>query len=119
MQPAAEYDLSRTFIVPSGGMVSTSGVIRKDPSAENRASCFVRILHNSQQMWPLKGWAEVLPNYDATATYDITNLRVSAGDKIRFIVKHNGENRADPIVWDPVIVVRDAQIAPGTAPGSR
>jgi hypothetical protein len=119
MQPAAEYDLSRTFIVPSAGMVSTSGVIRKDPSAENRASCFVRILHNSQQIWPLKGWAEVLPNYDATATYDITNLRVSAGDKIRFIVKHNGENRADPIVWDPAIVVRDAETAPGTAAGSR
>ena len=31
---------------------------------------------------------------------------VAAGDKIRFVVKHNGENRADPIVWDPMIVIR-------------
>jgi hypothetical protein len=119
MQPAAEYDLSRTFTVPSAGMVSTSGVIRKDPSAENRASCFVRILHNARQIWPLKGWAEVLPNYDATTTYEITSLSVAAGDKIRFIVKHNSENRADPIVWDPVIVVRDPETAPKTATDSR
>jgi hypothetical protein len=79
----------------------------------------VRILHNSRQIWPSKGWAEVLPNYDATTPYEIKNLRVSAGDKIRFMVKHSGENRADPIVWDPAIVVRDAETAPGTAAGSR
>jgi hypothetical protein len=35
-----------------------------------------------------------------------------AGDKIRFVVKHNGENRADPIIWDPVIVIRGSQAAP-------
>jgi len=119
MQPAAQHDLSRTFIVPSAGMVSTSGVIRKDPSAENGAPSFVRIRHNAQQLWPLKGWAEVLPNYDATTSYKITNLRVSAGDKIRFMVKHNGENRADPIVWDPALVIRDAETTSGTAADSR
>jgi hypothetical protein len=119
MQPSAQYDLSRTFIVPAYGMVSTSGVIRKDPSAENQASCFVRILHNSRQIWPPEGWAEVPPSYDAPTTYEITNLRVSAGDKIRFMVKHNSENRADPIVWDPAVVIRDAETAPGTADDSR
>jgi hypothetical protein len=119
MQPAAEYDLSRTFIVPSAGMVSTSGVIRKDPSAGNRASCFVRILHNSRQIWPLEGWAEVLASHDAATTYEITNLSVSAGDKIRFMVKHNGENRADPIVWDPAVVIRDAATTSGTTDDSR
>jgi hypothetical protein len=79
----------------------------------------VRILHNSRQIWPLKGWAEVLPNYDATTTYEITNLNVSAGDKIRFTVKHNGENRADPIVWDPAVVIRDADTTSGTTVDSR
>lgn len=107
MQPSARRDLSRTFIVPSAGELSTTGTVRKDPSAQNEASCFVRILHNSQQVWPLKGWAEVLPNYDAPTGYEITNLRVSAGDRFRFIVKHNGHNRPDPIVWDPVVVIRD------------
>ena len=119
MQPATQYDLSRTFIVPAAGIVSTSGVIRKDPSAQNGTPSFVRILHNSRQIWPLKGWAEVLPNYDATTTYEITNLNVSAGDKIRFTVKHNGENRADPIVWDPAVVIRDADTTSGTTADSR
>jgi len=105
MQPSARYDLARTFIVPAAGRVSTSGTIRKDPSAENRASCFVRILLNSKQVWPTEGWAEVSPNYDTPTTYQITSLLVSAGDKLRFIVKHNDQNRADPIVWNPSVVI--------------
>jgi hypothetical protein len=111
MQPSAHYDLARTFTVPEAGVISTSASIRKDPSAENGASCFVRILQNSIQVWPVSGWAEVLPDYDKAANYAISNLHVAAGDKIRFVVKHNGENHADPIVWDPVIVFHD----PGSA----
>jgi hypothetical protein len=119
MQPSAQYDLSRTFIVPGAGLVSTSGVIRKDPSAENQNSCFVRILQNARQVWPADGWAEVLPNYDTPTTYEIADLPVSAGDKIRFVVKHNDENRADPIVWDPAIVIRDSEITQRTTAASR
>lgn len=119
MQPSAEYDLARTFLAPIDGVLSTAGVIRKDPSAENRSSCFVRILQNSRQIWPAEGWAEVLPKYDTPTTYEIQNLRVSAGDKIRFIVKHNGENRADPIVWDPAIIIRDSESAVGAKTATR
>jgi len=107
MQPSAQYDLSRTFIVPVAGVASTSGSIRKDPSAENQASCFVRIVLNSKQVWPAEGWEEVSPNYDKATAYEIKNLRVSSGDKLRFIVKHNGQNRADPIVWNPLVVIQD------------
>jgi hypothetical protein len=106
MQPSAQYDLSRTFVVPAAGMASTSGAIRKDPSAENQASCFVRILLNSKQVWPTDGWAEISPNYDKATAYEIKNLRVSSGDKLRFIVKHNGQNRADPIVWNPSVILQ-------------
>lgn len=108
MQPSARYDLSRSFIAPMAGTISTSGSIRKDPSAENGASCFVRILRNSAQIWPDSGWGEVLPDYDKTTNYAISNLHIAAGDKIRFIVKHNGENRADPILWNPIIVYQDS-----------
>jgi hypothetical protein len=111
MQPSATYDLSRTFIAPVSGIISTSGSIRKDPSAENKASCFVRILQNSIQVWPPSGWAEVSPNYNQPTNYAVSNLHVAAGDKIRFTVKHNGEQRADPIVWDPVIVFHDSDSA--------
>jgi hypothetical protein len=107
MQPSAHNDLSRTFIVPAEGMVSASGVIRKDPSAENQARGFVRILLNEKQVWPMDGWAEVSPSYDTPTKYEITGLHVSPGDKLRFIAKHNGQNRADPIVWNPSIILED------------
>lgn len=107
MQPSATYDVSRTFLSPVSGIISTSGSIRKDPSADNKGSCFVKILQNSAQVWPASGWAEVSPDYDKPTNYAIGGLQVAAGDKIRFIVKHNDENRADPIVWDPVIVFQD------------
>jgi hypothetical protein len=109
MQPSATYDLARTFIAPMSGVINMSGSIRKDPSAENGASCFVRILQNSNQLWPASGWAEVLPEYEKKTDYAISSVRVAAGDKIRFMVKHNEENRADPIVWNPAIVYRDSE----------
>jgi hypothetical protein len=112
MQPSAQYDLSRTFIIPSAGTVSTSGEIRKDPSANNGASCFVRILLNSSQIWPSAGWAEVFPSYDHSTRYTLANLPVKAGDKIRFVIQRNGANRADPIVWDPAIIIRDSTQSP-------
>ena len=108
MQPSAHYDLSRTFVVPTAGTVSTSGAIRKDPSAENQASCFVRIMLNADQVWPKEGWAEVKPEYDLATNYDLTDLRVAAGDKLRFEIKHNGENRPDPVVWNPIVVIRNS-----------
>ena len=115
MQPSAQYDLSRTFVVPAAGVLSTSGLIRKDPSAENHASGFVRILRNSEQVWPAEGWAEVAPNYDVPTRYEISNLRVSAGDKIRFMVKRNEQNRPDPIVWDPKVTIQGQDAAKETA----
>jgi hypothetical protein len=105
MQPSASYDVSRTFLVPVTGTISTSGEIRKDPSAENGRSVFVKIMRNSEQAWPSQGWAEVRPDYESPTSYSITNLPVAAGDKLRFMVKHNGENWSDPIMWNPNIVI--------------
>jgi hypothetical protein len=105
MQPSANYDLSRTLVIPMAGTISTSGEIRKDPSAENGASVFVKIMRNSDQVWPSQGWAEVKPNYESPTSYNVSSLSVAAGDKVRFVVKRNGENRPDPILWNPKIEV--------------
>ena len=37
----------------------------------------------------------------------LQKMGVKAGDKIRFVIQRNGANRADPIVWDPAIILRD------------
>jgi len=108
MQPSAQDDLSRTFVVPADGVASTSGEIRKDPSAENRASCSVRILLNTKQVWPAEGWAEVSPSYDNPTTYRLPGLRVTKGDNLRFILKHNGQNRVDPVVWNPSVILQSS-----------
>ena len=105
MQPSAQHDLSRTFVVPAAGLVSTSGSIRKDPSAENHEPCFVRILLNSRQVWPEQGWAEVKPDYGVATNYNLTNLQVASGDRLRFMIKRNGVNRPDPVVWDPIVLM--------------
>ena len=42
---------------------------------------------------------------DQKTPHRIEKVAVAAGDKIRFVLKHNGINAADPVVWDPIIVV--------------
>lgn len=107
MQPSAHYDLARTFIVPRSGVVNISGEIRKDPSVNHRSPGFVRILRNAEQVWPEKGWQEVSPDYEIPTECAIEKIRVAAGEKIRFILKHNDENFPDPIEWDPKIVIQE------------
>jgi hypothetical protein len=63
------------------------------------------------QVWPAQGWQEVSPDYDIPTECEITKVRVAAGDKIRFILKHNGENSPDPIMWDPKIVIHEEEPA--------
>jgi hypothetical protein len=105
MQPGAQSDVSRTFVAPAKGVVTVSGEIRKDPSAMNGRAAAARIMHNDRQIWPASGWAEIAPDYAKRVSYRIENLPVTTGEKIRFVLKHNSINAADPVVWDPIIVV--------------
>ncbi len=104
MQPAAATDLSRNFLAPANGTLSISGELQKDPSAEQAAPVHVRILRNSQQIWPATDWVAV-PAFGGPLLHaDLKNVAVRKGDQIRFVVKHNAENRSQPIIWDPSIV---------------
>jgi hypothetical protein len=105
MQPGAKSDVARTFVAPAKGVVSISGEIRKDPSAMNGRAAAARILHNDRQIWPASGWAEIAPEYAKSLPYRIENVPVAAGDRVRFVLKHNGINAPDPVVWDPMVVV--------------
>jgi len=112
MQPGADSDVARTFVAPAKGVVTISGEIRKDPSATNGRAAAARILHNDRQIWPASGWATIAPDYANKTPHRIDKLPVAAGDRIRFVLKHNGINAADPVVWDPIITVgRSAELA--------
>jgi hypothetical protein len=106
MQPSAGTDLSRTFRAGADGVLRISGDLQKDPSAEQNAPVYVRILQNERQIWPEANW-QIVPAFGSgPMRYDLKTA-ARKGDSIRFIVKRNGENRAQPIIWNPVVVVSE------------
>jgi hypothetical protein len=104
MQPSAGTDLSRTFVVPRNGKVTVSGEVRKDPSAEQSRAIHVRILRNREQLWPVSDWASVPPFDTQPLRVQLDSIAVREGDRVRFVIRRNGENRAQPIIWNPSIV---------------
>lgn len=105
MQPGRDSDVARVFVVPSKCVLTVHGVVRKDVSAENGRAVAVRILHNHRQVWPASGWAEVPPRYGEPVPYRIEKLAAMSGDSLRFVVKRNGADVRDTVVWDPIITV--------------
>ncbi len=107
MQPSASAELSRTFVVPRDGSGSVSGELQKDPSAEPSFAVFVRIEHNGKKIWPEPDWANV-PVFGKPVPFSMKDLALHKGDTLRFVVKRNDKDRAEPIIWDPVIALEDA-----------
>jgi len=106
MQPGAWADVARTFVAPANGMLAISANIRKDPSAENGKPVSARILHNGKQIWPASGWAEIPPDYSREVACRLDEVRVSAGDLVRLVVRHTGSDEPDPVIWDPIVTMR-------------
>jgi hypothetical protein len=108
MQAGAASDIARVFVVPERCALSISGVIRKDPSAENGRSVKVRVLRNDRQIWPASGWAVVEPDAGKSVECRVEVAAAAAGDLIRFVAGRTGTETADPILWDPIIVLSGA-----------
>ena len=77
----------------------------------NGRAAAARILLNDRQIWPASGWAVIPPDCDQKTPHRIEKVAVAAGDKIRFVLKHNGTNAADPVVWGGVEICFDAHAA--------
>ena len=105
MQPGAESDVARVFVVPYRCTLSIDGGIRKDPSAENGRTVEVRVMQNDRQIWPESGWTKIEPDADKTVECHLGAVPAAAGDLLRFVVHRTGNAAADPIVWDPTIVL--------------
>jgi hypothetical protein len=105
MQPGAQSDVSRTFVAPASAMLTISGSIRKDPSAENGHTIKARVLHNDRQIWPASGWAEILPDYSKAVECQLEDLPVAQGDSVRFVLQHSGHLTQEAVIWNPTVVV--------------
>ena len=105
MQPSVATEIARAFVVARDAVATLSGQIQKDPSADPDLRSQVRIEHNQKQIWPLTGWATV-PFFGSPLEYQVNDLQVRPNDTIRFVVKRSDAQRADPIVWNPRIVLR-------------
>ena len=103
MQPSAAMELSRTFLSPKDGPVDLRGEVEKDPSADPTVPVFVKIYRQNEQIWPAAEWAPV-PPFGVPLTYQLKDVSIRKGEVIRFFVKRNGENRAEPIIWNPSII---------------
>ncbi|MGA3326653.1 MAG: hypothetical protein ABSF45_19465, partial [Terriglobia bacterium] len=108
MQPGAQSDVSRTFVAPADAVLTISGSICKDPSAQNGHTIQARILHNGQQLWPARGWAEVLPDFSRTIAFRLEDIAVAKGDSVRFVLKSSGHIAEDTVIWNPTVMVRRA-----------
>ena len=107
MQPSASTDVSRTFLVPADAVLTIAGEVRKDPSADNQRALAARIVLNDRVIWPTSGWAEISSRYDNPIHHQLANIASKAGDRIRFIIRRTGTNEPDPVIWDPIITVRN------------
>jgi hypothetical protein len=105
IQPSVAAEISRTFVAAGEALATLSGEIQQDPSAYPNLRSLVRIDHNQKQIWPFSDWANV-PPFGKPLKYQVNDLRVRPNDTIRFVVKRNETQRADPIVWNPRIILR-------------
>jgi hypothetical protein len=105
MQPGVRSDVSRTFVSPAKAELTLTGSIRKDPSAQNGHTINACILHNGQRIWPLNGWASVLPDFAKTLEYRLETILVAEGDSVRFVLQHSGHIAPDAVIWNPSVIV--------------
>jgi hypothetical protein len=105
MQPGAQSDVSRTFVAPAEAVLTISGSIRKDPSAQNGHTIKARILRNNQQIWPANGWAEVLPDFSKAIEFRLEGVEVARGDSVRFVLARSGRIAQDAVMWNPAVII--------------
>jgi hypothetical protein len=105
MQAGAASDVARVFVVPEQCTLAISSAIRKDPSAENGRTVGVKVMQNDRQIWPASGWAEIESDAGKAVECRLEGVSAAAGDLIRFVARRTGKESADPILWDPIIVL--------------
>jgi len=99
----------RTWTVPRAGTVRVIGRAMKEYYRRDQGGALrVRILHNTQQVWPSSGWAEV-PVGDLFGVQHDFTVSVAAGDRLRFVLDTGAAPDGDVICWMPRLVYSDPE----------
>jgi hypothetical protein len=107
MRPGDRADAVRIFTVPASGQVTLSGDVHKDVYHTAGDGVRIKVLKGDQQVWPSEGW-ETIAAADTKGKEVEKTLTVQAGDKLYFIVNHNGDAADDETVWNPKVTYQTA-----------
>lgn len=97
-------DSVRAWVAPRAGIISINAVgggisVSNGIGADGVK---VKILKNSENIWPASGWQTISAGNTVGFT-GISDITVSAGDIIYFITNQNTNSAYDTTNWDPII----------------
>jgi len=100
MSPSASASAVRTFDAPVTGEATIYGTFRMYAASEGDA--YVRIMVNSTLVYPTTEDEKLLQGNDLEGYFHKLTLDLQSGDKVRFIVRTDGDEK--PLVyWNPVV----------------
>ncbi|MCR8843755.1 hypothetical protein NQ117_08650 [Paenibacillus sp. SC116] len=97
-----ESDSVRKWIAPRGGKIDISGKVAKLKGEIQGDGVRVKIMKNSNQIWPATDW-QVIEHDDTQGVNVSVTTEVAKGDALYFIVNQNKTIDYDGTYWDPTI----------------
>lgn len=102
-----EFASVRTWTAPRPGKIRMVGRAFRDYYSRTKSSPMkVKILLNSESVWPASGWAEI-PGGDLVGATHILERDVQEGDRVRFILDKAITEDDGVLAWMPVIQYLD------------
>ncbi len=111
MQSSGEACCVRTWVAPKSGDVQITSRVMKEWYRQSAGTPLrARILHDTKQIWPNKGWALIPLNNITGITHNLTEI-VKKGDSIRFVLDKCDNPENDIAAWMPFITYSDSNTA--------
>ena len=102
MHPDDNYQTARIWKAPADGMVHITGrIFKRDISGGDGVR--VKILRNREHIWPANSEWQTIAFNDLTGVYTDIYLRVSANEKIFFVIDAIDNAQYDSTYWSPTI----------------
>ncbi|MDO8210346.1 alpha-galactosidase [Conexibacter sp. CPCC 206217] len=100
--PDDSYDAVRRWVAPVAGVVCVTGrAYKQDVSGGN--GVIASVLHNGTTLWTRTIAYDDATGY--TTDVELSDVPVSAGDTLSFVVANNGGYANDATIWDPTVTL--------------